>query len=176
MCHTLSQSKLVRAPNPEQPLHGKRSARKCERGQLLPTMKNPLPEDVPVRCARCSWPDTPRWGNLNGSPSTLYFAKLPRLKISSNSVQIQEAGSQRLTAIARRVCWWEPVASTLENTPQCFSAGSWRSGHGKTSALLSSIMVGTLFAKPCKMRLRVCSTLVPGIIGTTAWSFCLLYL
>jgi len=37
-------------------------------------------------------------------------------------------------------------------------------------------MVGTLFAKPCKMRLPAFSILVPGITGTIAWSFCLFHL
>ncbi len=66
---------------------------------------------------------------LSGSPSTLYFARLPRLKISSKSVQAEETGSRHLAAIARRVCWWEPVAATLENTPlflcRIMALGTW---------------------------------------------------
>lgn len=54
---------------------------------------------------------------LSGSPSTLYFARLPRLKISSKSVQAEQTSYPHLAAIARRVCWWQPVAATLENTP-----------------------------------------------------------
>jgi len=69
------------------------------------------------------------WGNLNGSPPTVYFAKLPRLKIASKSVQAEEARSQQLAAIARRVCWWEPAASTLQDTPvflcRIMALGTW---------------------------------------------------
>jgi hypothetical protein len=39
------------------------------------------------------------------------------LKIASKRVQAEETDSQHLAAIARRVCWWEPVPSTIENTP-----------------------------------------------------------
>lgn len=66
---------------------------------------------------------------LSGSPSTFYFARLPRLKISSKSVQAEEACSQQLAAIARRVCWWEPAASTLKDTPlflcRIMALGTW---------------------------------------------------
>jgi hypothetical protein len=92
-------------------------------------MKNPLPEDASVRCVLCSWPHPASWGNLNGSPPTVYFAKLPRLKIASKTVQAEEARSRQLAAIARRVCWWQPAASTLKDTPvflcRIMALGTW---------------------------------------------------
>ncbi len=53
---------------------------------------------------------------LSGSQSTVCFVRLPRLKLDSKSVQTGETSYPHLAAIARRVCWWEPAASTLENT------------------------------------------------------------
>lgn len=75
----------------------------------------------------------PRATRHRGKPkrlaSTVYFAKLRRLKIASKSVPAEEAGSRDLAAIARRVCWWEPAASTLANTPlflcRIMALGTW---------------------------------------------------
>jgi hypothetical protein len=64
-----------------------------------------------------------------GSQSTVCFVRLPRLKIASKSAQAEEARSQQLAAIARRVCWWEPAASTVENTSlflcRIMALGTW---------------------------------------------------
>jgi hypothetical protein len=50
-------------------------------------------------------------------------------KVDSKSVQTEETVSLHLAAIARRVCWWEPVAATLENTPlflcRIMALGTW---------------------------------------------------
>jgi len=68
-------------------------------------------------------------GKPNGSQSTVCFARLFCLKVDSESVQTEETGSLHLAAIARRVCWWEPVAATLENTPlflcRIMALGTW---------------------------------------------------
>jgi hypothetical protein len=68
-------------------------------------------------------------GKPNGSQSTVCFARLFCLKVHSESVQTEETGSLHLAAIARRVCWWEPVAATLENPPlflcRIMALGTW---------------------------------------------------
>lgn len=68
-------------------------------------------------------------GRPKGSQSTVCFARLPRLKVDSKSVQTEETVSLHLAAIARRVCWWEPIAATLENTPlflcRIMALGTW---------------------------------------------------
>ena len=65
----------------------------------------------------------------NGSQSNACFARLPRLKVDSKTVQTDETTFPDLAAIARRVCWWEPAASTLENTPlllcRIMALGTW---------------------------------------------------
>jgi hypothetical protein len=69
------------------------------------------------------------WRDLNGSPPTVYFAKLSRLKSASKSMQANGAGSQQLAAIARRVCWWEPASNTIKDTPlflcRVMALGTW---------------------------------------------------
>jgi hypothetical protein len=47
-------------------------------------------------------------------------------------LEIKAAGrdlSERLTAVAGRVCWWEPAAATLANTPlflcRVMALGTW---------------------------------------------------
>ena len=44
-------------------------------------------------------------------------------------MQTEETSSPHLAAIARRVCWWESVAVTLENTPlflcRIMALGTW---------------------------------------------------
>jgi hypothetical protein len=51
------------------------------------------------------------------------------LKEGSKSVQTEETLSPELAAIASRVCWWEPVAVTLENTSlllcRIMARGTW---------------------------------------------------
>jgi hypothetical protein len=51
------------------------------------------------------------------------------LKVDFKSVQTEETGSLHLAAIARRVCWWEPIGATLENTPlflcRIMTLGTW---------------------------------------------------
>jgi hypothetical protein len=41
----------------------------------------------------------------------------------------EEARTEQLAAIARRVCWWEPAASTLKNTSlflcRIMALGTW---------------------------------------------------
>ena len=68
-------------------------------------------------------------GRPKGSQTTVCFARLFRLKVNSKSVQTEETGSPHLAAIARRVCWWEPVAATLANTPlflcRVMALGTW---------------------------------------------------
>jgi hypothetical protein len=69
------------------------------------------------------------FGRAKGSQSTVCFARLPRLKVSPKHVQTEETSSPHLGAIARRVCWWEPVGATLENTPlflcRIMALGTW---------------------------------------------------
>jgi hypothetical protein len=75
-----------------------------------------------TNAAALSWPG-------QGSQSTVCFARLLRLKVDSKRVQTEETVSLRLAAMARRVCWWEPVAATLENTAlflcRIMALGTW---------------------------------------------------
>jgi len=59
----------------------------------------------------------------------MYFVRLVGSKEDSATVQIKESRSEDLAAIARRVCWWEPAAATLANTPlflcRIMALGTW---------------------------------------------------
>jgi hypothetical protein len=45
------------------------------------------------------------------------------------NAQVKESDSHALAAIAARVCWWEPSAATLKNTPlflcRVMALGTW---------------------------------------------------
>ena len=51
------------------------------------------------------------------SPFLKRSAKLVSLKANAQRVSDKETDSERMAAIARRVCWWEPADVTLGNTP-----------------------------------------------------------
>lgn len=67
--------------------------------------------------------------DLNARNRRYVLLSLPRLKVDSKSVQTEGTGSLQLAAIARRVCWWEPIGATLENTPlflcRIMALGTW---------------------------------------------------
>lgn len=90
-------------------------------------------------------------------------------------MQAEETVSLHLAAIARRVCWWEPVAATLEKMPlflcRIMALGTWEDicialGHYGRDAFREALQN----APPGPY-----STPGRGTTGTIAWSFCLFH-
>ncbi|MDP9097610.1 MAG: hypothetical protein M3N48_01260 [Verrucomicrobiota bacterium] len=113
-------------------------------------------------------------GRAKGSQSTVCFARLLRLKVVPKHVQTEETSSPHLGAIARRVCWWEPVGATLENTPlflcRTMALGTWEDiclsldHYGRDAFREALLNAPPAFSIP-----------IPGITGTIACSFCLFH-
>ena len=63
------------------------------------------------------------------SPFPECSARLCLVKVNAKSVPDKEKYSERMAAIARRVCWWEPAEVTLCDTPlflcRVMVLGSW---------------------------------------------------
>ena len=91
-------------------------------GQLI---ADSFSSQMPVRCPFIA-PHLLHRGKLD------IYARFVILLLDQEAVKsalTTEKGSERLTSIARRVCWWRSADATLENTPlfvcQVMVFGTW---------------------------------------------------